>query len=186
MHLVEALLVLAEVAPDSGALREASALVELLGARWLDARTGALGENFDPLWRPLAGEAGRAVEPGHHFEWVWLLDRLDALDPSDSTRALAARLFDFGRRFGVDADGGVFDQLDAPASPRAAVWLQTGVKVMAVGRCDGDANASRVGAGWRIASRATSTEDARWFGSSRGRECYRRAERDRVYHVDRR
>jgi mannose/cellobiose epimerase-like protein (N-acyl-D-glucosamine 2-epimerase family) len=128
MHLVEALLALAEVAPDAGALREARALVELLGARWLDARTGALGEHFDPSWHPLAGAAGLVVEPGHHFEWVWLLDRLDAIEPNDATRALSARLFDFGRRFGVDADGGVFDQVDRGGHPLAAtkrLWPQT-------------------------------------------------------------
>jgi mannose-6-phosphate isomerase len=128
MHLVEALLVLAEVAPDSGALRDARALVELLGTRWLDARTGALGELFDPSWQPLAGEAGRIVEPGHHFEWVWLLDRLHALEPRDSTRAIAERLFDFARRFGVDADGGVFDQLDRAGQPlllTKRLWPQT-------------------------------------------------------------
>jgi mannose/cellobiose epimerase-like protein (N-acyl-D-glucosamine 2-epimerase family) len=148
MHLVEALLVLAEVAPDSGALREARALVALLGARWLDARTGALGEHFDSRWRPLAGDAGRVVEPGHHFEWVWLLARLEALEPSDFTRALAARLLDFGRRFGVDADGGVFDQLDRAGQPLAfskRLWAQTErVKALAVcARATGDADLRR-------------------------------------------
>ena len=148
MHLVEALLVLAEIAPDGGALREARALVELLDARWLDARTGALGEHFDSHWRPLAGDAGRVVEPGHHFEWVWLLDRLEALEPNDSTRALAARLFDFGRRFGVDADGGVFDQLDRAGQPLAQskrLWPQTErVKAWAArARATGDADLRR-------------------------------------------
>ncbi len=148
MHLVEALLALAEVAPDSSALPEARQLVGLLGARWLDARTDALGEHFDPVWRPLEGEAGRVVEPGHHFEWVWLLDRLQALEPSDSTRALAARLFAFGRRFGVDADGGVFDQLDRAGQPQLfskRLWPQTErVKALAArARATGDAELRR-------------------------------------------
>ena len=148
MHLVEALLVLAEVAPDSGALREARALVELLGARWVDARTGALGEHFDSSWRPLAGDEGRVVEPGHHFEWVWLLDRFAALEPNDATRALAARLFEFGRRYGVDADGGVFDQLDGSGGTLAStkrLWPQTErVKALAArSRATGDADLRR-------------------------------------------
>ncbi len=128
MHLVEALLALAEVAPESDALAEARALVGLLGARFIDARTGALVEHFDPRWQPLPGEAGRAIEPGHHFEWVWLLDRLHAIEPNPATRALADRLFAFGRRFGVDADGGVFDQVDRDGRPLAAtkrLWPQT-------------------------------------------------------------
>ncbi len=148
MHLVEALLVLAEVAPDSGALRDARSLVELLGARWLDARTGALGEHFDSHWRPLAGDAGRIVEPGHHFEWVWLLDRLQSLAPSDAARALSDRLFEFGRRLGVDTDGGVFDQIDAEGRTLAVtkrLWPQTErVKALAArARATGDAIARR-------------------------------------------
>lgn len=148
MHLVEALLVLAEVAPDSGALHEARALVELLVARWLDPKTGALGEHFDPLWRPLAGDAGNVVEPGHHFEWVWLLDRLASVGSGAPTRALADRLFEFGRRFGVDADGGVFDQLDRVGKPLATskrLWPQTErVKTLAARvRATGDAELRR-------------------------------------------
>ncbi len=148
MHLVEALLVLAEVAPDSGALREARALVDLLATRWLDARTGALGEHFDPIWQPLEGDAGRIVEPGHHFEWVWLLDRLGALERSDARRALSARLFDFARRFGVDSDGGVFDQVDRAGQPLAMtkrLWPQTErVKALAARtRATGDAETRR-------------------------------------------
>ena len=148
MHLVEALLVLAEVAPDSGALREASELVDLLAARWLDARTGALGEHFDSHWRPLEGDARHVVEPGHHFEWVWLLDRVGALEPSDSTRRLSARLFEFARRFGVDADGGVFDQVDRagqPLTPSKRLWPQTErVKALAARtRATGDADLRR-------------------------------------------
>ena len=144
MHLVEALLALDEVAPGSGALAEARALVELLGARWVDARTGALGEHFDPLWQPLAGDAGRIVEPGHHFEWVALLDRLVAREASDATIALAERLFEFGRRFGVDRDGGVLDQLDRDGAPLASskrLWPQTErVKAIAARlRAGGDA-----------------------------------------------
>lgn len=128
MHLVEALLALDEVAPDSGALGEACALVDLLAARWIDPRTGALGEHFDPTWRPLPGALGRSVEPGHHFEWVWLLDRLAARRQDGPAAASAERLLQFARRFGLDADGGVVDQLDRDGQPVAfskRLWPQT-------------------------------------------------------------
>ena len=36
---------------------------------------GFLREFFDADWRPAAGEDGRLVEPGHQFEWAWLLAR---------------------------------------------------------------------------------------------------------------
>ncbi len=148
MHLVESLLALDEIGSDADALREAHALVELLGARWIDARTDALGEHFDPSWQLLAGDVGRIVEPGHHFEWVWLLDRLDAREPRESTRALARRLFDFARRFGVDTDGGVLDQVDRVGNPLATgkrLWPQTErVKALAArAHATGDADLRR-------------------------------------------
>ncbi len=148
MHLVEALLELDEVAPDAGALAEANALVGLLATRWLDARTGALVEHFDPGWQPLPGEAGRAIEPGHHFEWAWLLDRLAAREPDGPARGLADRLLAFGRRCGVDADGGVFDQVDREGRlllSTKRLWPQTErVKALAArarGSGAGDATA---------------------------------------------
>jgi mannose-6-phosphate isomerase len=128
MHGVEALLALDAAAPDGDALAEARRLVDLLQTRWIDAETGALREHFDPAWRALPGDAGRIVEPGHHFEWSGLLDRLEARVPGADVRALGTRLFDFARRHGVDADGGVFDQLDPTGRPTVVtkrLWPQT-------------------------------------------------------------
>jgi mannose-6-phosphate isomerase len=128
MHLFEALLALDDAAPDARLRSDARALLELLERRWLDPATGALGEHFDAAWRALPGEAGEIVEPGHHFEWVWLLDRFASLDPASGAGALAERLFAFGELHGVDADGGVFDQVGRDGRPRLAtkrLWPQT-------------------------------------------------------------
>ena len=38
-----------------------------------------IGACFDADWRPLAGLTGRLVEPGHQFEWAWLLERWSRL-----------------------------------------------------------------------------------------------------------
>jgi mannose-6-phosphate isomerase len=134
MHLVEALLALHEVAPDAGALREAEALVELLAQRWVD-RQGALRESFEADWRP----AGSVVEPGHHFEWTWILHRFAELGGRGDAAPLADRLFDFASRHGVDADGGVFDQIEADGrlvTGTKRLWPQTErVKALA---CRGD------------------------------------------------
>jgi mannose/cellobiose epimerase-like protein (N-acyl-D-glucosamine 2-epimerase family) len=128
MHLFEALLSLHEVAPADGALAEASALVELLGSRWSDSRSGALGEHFGASWKPAPGAPGRVVEPGHGFEWFGLLARYAELGGAGSARELAQRLFDFASRHGVDADGGVFDQVDREGAVLTAtkrLWPQT-------------------------------------------------------------
>jgi len=67
MHLLEAYLFLAQTAPGRGYEERAAALVSLAQRHFL--RDGALLEYFAHDWtvtRP-------AWEPGHHFEWVWLL-----------------------------------------------------------------------------------------------------------------
>ena len=128
MHLCEAFLALHEVAPGEGALAEAGALVELLGARWADPRTGALCEVFDAAWTPAAGEAGTAVEPGHGFEWFALLQRFAELGGAHDAGRLAERLFGFAERHGLDADGGVFDRVDRDGRPLHStkrLWPQT-------------------------------------------------------------
>ncbi len=128
MHLFEALLALHDAAPDACALADARRLLELLERRWLDPASAALREHFDAAWQPLVGDAGERVEPGHHFEWVWLLDRFAALEPGSAAAGLGARLFAFAERHGVDADGGVFDQVALDGRLRLAtkrLWPQT-------------------------------------------------------------
>ena len=111
MHLFEALLSLQAVAPAEGALSEAAAILELLASRWSDPATGALGELFGPDWQVASGEPGEIVEPGHGFEWFALLERFVELGGDRRARGLADRLIGFAERHGVDADGGVFDQI---------------------------------------------------------------------------
>jgi mannose-6-phosphate isomerase len=76
-------------------------LAELAMSRFIDPDSGALREFFDADWRALEGEGG-LVEPGHQFEWAWLLERWGRLRGEPSALAAARRLFDNGLR-GVDA-----------------------------------------------------------------------------------
>ena len=128
MHLVEALLSHHRVAPDDGALADAAELIGLLDGRWADRTTGALCEAFDAGWQRAAGEAGQGVEPGHCFEWYALLNAFLELGGRGEARALAERLWGFGERHGLDADGGVFDRVDRdgkPLDPKKRLWPQT-------------------------------------------------------------
>ncbi len=128
MHLVEALLALHVVAAADGALREAGALVELAAKRWSDPASGALGEFFGRAWAPAPGAPGEIVEPGHGFEWFALLRRFAELGGDSGAGPLAERLLAFAERHGVDADGGVFDQVDRrgkPLSTGKRLWPQT-------------------------------------------------------------
>jgi mannose-6-phosphate isomerase len=75
-------------------------LADLALTRFIDPDTGAVREFFDEDWRALRGEGG-LVEPGHQFEWAWLLERWGRLRGDPAALAAARRLFANGLK-GVD------------------------------------------------------------------------------------
>jgi len=111
MHLLEALLALHEVEPDAELGSRADRIFALCADRFVDRVQGCLGESFAADWRPAPGPEGRAVEPGHHFEWVWLLHAYARARGSAEAAQIADLLHRFARRHGVDSDGLVFDGL---------------------------------------------------------------------------
>jgi mannose/cellobiose epimerase-like protein (N-acyl-D-glucosamine 2-epimerase family) len=128
MHWVEALLALHEAAPDAALVEQVRALVALAATRFVDARSDALGELFDADWAPARAPEGAIVEPGHHYEWAWLLRRADAARAHPDAAALSERLFAFAERAGLDADGLAFDQIDRTGRVLAdakRLWPQT-------------------------------------------------------------
>jgi mannose-6-phosphate isomerase len=127
MHLLES--ALAWEAAGGGAVWRALAdeIVALALARFIDPEGGFLREFFREDWSPAAGDDGRWVEPGHQFEWAWLLARWGTAR-DDPQMAAARRLYENGLR-GVDRGRGVaidvlWDDL-APRERRARLWPQT-------------------------------------------------------------
>ncbi|UCE84884.1 MAG: AGE family epimerase/isomerase [Deltaproteobacteria bacterium] len=129
MHLLEACLALAEAGGGARYIELARRLFELLRRRFVDAARGCLLEFFADDLRPHPGPEGRIVEPGHHFEWVWLLHQHARVSGDDAAPGLAERLFAFGQRYGVDPEfGGVYDQIDPDGSvlrDTKRLWPQT-------------------------------------------------------------
>jgi mannose/cellobiose epimerase-like protein (N-acyl-D-glucosamine 2-epimerase family) len=112
MHLLEALLALHEATGDAQWLGEADALVRLFRDRFYDAPTATLGEFFTEHWTPHPAQ-GHIVEPGHHFEWVWLLHRYRAQGGAIDVAEVAEALFATATRHGFDPEhGGIHDQID--------------------------------------------------------------------------
>jgi len=137
MHLLEALLALHEVSGEAIWLARAEQLLQLFERHFLDPASGQLVEYFDRDWREVP-EGGRHLrEPGHFFEWVWLLQRYAAQSGDDRVSAPSQGLYDWAWRFGVDRDGPapdvVFEELDPQGQMLAGgskrLWPQTeGVK----------------------------------------------------------
>jgi mannose-6-phosphate isomerase len=74
MHLFEALLAATEAFGDTSFFKPAGALAALFASRFFQATEGALPEYFDEKLAPVR-DAGRfVIEPGHHHEWIWLID----------------------------------------------------------------------------------------------------------------
>ena len=100
MHLFESALAWeATGAPGWAGLSDELAGLAL--RHFIDAETGVLREFFDADWRPLRGEGG-LVEPGHQFEWAWLLERWGRARGVEAARTAASRLYRNGLK-GVDA-----------------------------------------------------------------------------------
>ncbi|MBN9450143.1 MAG: AGE family epimerase/isomerase, partial [Bosea sp.] len=99
MHLLEAFHALAEATGNQRWLDAAGRIVRLAAERFIDAN-GTLGEYFDTIWQPVAGAPGRLREPGHQFEWVWLLYHHRRLAGCETARALAEGLHRFGLAHG--------------------------------------------------------------------------------------
>ncbi|WP_439814795.1 AGE family epimerase/isomerase [Zavarzinia sp. CC-PAN008] len=100
MHLLEAALAWLDQGEDVPWRRMADGLTGLCLARLVEPATGALREFFDQDWRPAAGPDGEVVEPGHQYEWAWLLERCAAHGMAVPPKVIA-RLVAMGDR-GVD------------------------------------------------------------------------------------
>ena len=110
MHLFEALLALWECSRDRLFLERAEHLFELFVSSFYQAGPGVLLEYFDEALRPVKGD-GAIVEPGHHFEWCWLLRRYETETGDGRVEAIVDRLYEHATRAGFDADGLIVDEL---------------------------------------------------------------------------
>lgn len=116
MHLFEGCLSMYFITKDADYLDTADYVLDLLQNHFFDDVTSTLGEFFDNDLRPDVN-SGHIVEPGHHFEWVWLLyKRLSIpMSPgkSEKIKSIMNKLFDWARSNGIDSDyGGVFNEID--------------------------------------------------------------------------
>lgn len=125
MHMFEAALAWTAADADPRWPALARSLARLCAERLCDPASGALHEVFDEAWRPAPPPEGEVTEPGHHFEWAWLLMRRDLGVPPELAQRLCAR----AERFGVDPGRGVavnaFDPRGMVLDPEARLWPQT-------------------------------------------------------------
>ncbi len=129
MHLFEACLAWEEISDDPVWADLSDEIAELALTRFIDPVSGGLREFFDLNWEPMPGEKGRVMEPGHQFEWAWLL-AMWGISRNDAGALVAARrLYDIGWTYGIDETRGTaFMSLNddfTVRDPVARLWGQT-------------------------------------------------------------
>jgi|SRR5579883_1221108 mannose-6-phosphate isomerase len=110
MHLLESLLALWQVSRETKYLVRAGEVFDLFRDRFFQSPEGVLGEYYDERLSPAAGETGKVVEPGHHYEWIWLLRWYETASGQDVQFYVDA-LYDHADRYGFSTRGLVVDEL---------------------------------------------------------------------------
>jgi mannose-6-phosphate isomerase len=128
MHLLEASLEWMALDPDSRWGMLVEQLIELAVRHWIGPHGGAMQEFFDRQRRPVPAAVGPSIDPGHQFEWAWLLLRWHARGSNPGLRRAALRLMEIGEARGVDPArdvvlAGLADEGAIP-SGSARLWPQ--------------------------------------------------------------
>ena len=142
MHLLEAALAWLSFDPNPLWRDLADEIVVLCRDRFVDHNTGALREWFASDWTAVSGMPGEILEPGHHYEWAFLLASW-AKVTGHNRPAEVPKLIEFADANGVDrqrrvAVNGI--KLDGSvADPIARLWPQTErIRAYLIDRHDGD------------------------------------------------
>lgn len=117
MHLFEAFLALYQATKDGKWLAKAGQIYTLFETVFFRAEQGVLLEYFTDNWQPLPGKQGLLIEPGHMFEWVWLLRWYQQLTDTPVNHYCDA-LYRNGLKLGIEAATGlVYDEVLANGEP---------------------------------------------------------------------
>ena len=122
MHLTEAYLAAFETTGEPAYETALAQLADAVAKHFVHTPTGAIAE------LPIGSDDNR-LEPGHQFEWIYLVKRAGPVVAASRLEEHLARAFDFAQRHGIDpATGGVCAALDEAGAVKDAtqrIWAQT-------------------------------------------------------------
>lgn len=101
MHLFEAYVAWLEVDDDPHWRRYANEILDLALTRFVDPATKLLGEHFDENWKHLRTPTEFIWEPGHQYEWAWLMNKYQHATKVPLADPIASLLMN-AERFGID------------------------------------------------------------------------------------
>jgi mannose-6-phosphate isomerase len=117
MHLFEAAVCWMAADGDAAWRNFADEILELCLTKFIDPATGVLGEHFTERWTRLLENNRFVFEPGHQYEWAWLMGLYQDLTGKDLT-AIRIRLFEQSEMSGISPDGRAFDQMWSDFTPK--------------------------------------------------------------------
>lgn len=127
MHLLEAMLAWFELTGEQPFLDRANQIANVFAASLFDRAGGILGEFFTAEFQLAPPPMGEIVEPGHHFEWSWLLYRLAGFGGRDLIGEAGA-LHRWGLAHGLGSEDYAVDECDRSGDqtrPSRRIWPQT-------------------------------------------------------------
>lgn len=110
MHLLEACLACLDASPQPIFEALAREVLDLFQTKFFDAKTGTLCEYFDDNLEPMQDTSGQIVEPGHQFEWAWILAKANHTLSVDCDE-IVKRLVAFGETYGVAPNGLTYNKI---------------------------------------------------------------------------
>lgn len=128
MHLLEAYLSAYNATRDEVFIRCATEIMSIY-TELLRTRDGSkVLEHFDENGQPAAAR-GNLIEPGHLYEWYWLVNEYADIAGLPAYRAACTPIIEWADRWGIDPGaGGIYDQVDNDGnivSNRKRIWPVT-------------------------------------------------------------
>jgi mannose/cellobiose epimerase-like protein (N-acyl-D-glucosamine 2-epimerase family) len=118
MHMFESAIAWMQIDGDQEWKELGQELVNLALTKFIDPTTHMLGEYFDSNWNHIL-ENGRFVyEPGHQFEWAWLMSLYQELTGQDLMK-VRHQLFSLANQYGTSSIRKIaFDEMWSNHTPK--------------------------------------------------------------------
>ncbi|MEN0058800.1 MAG: AGE family epimerase/isomerase [Bdellovibrio sp.] len=118
MHLFEGALAWMQVDSAPQWKELAAELCSLCLNKFIHPSLHVLGEYFDNNWNPLLQDGRFIYEPGHQYEWAWLLKLYEELTQQD-LKAVRHQLFSLAEKHGVSTSRKVaYDEMWSDFTPK--------------------------------------------------------------------
>ena len=128
MHLLEAYLSLYKATKDEGFLRCAARIMSIYTEMLRTPDRSKVLEHLDERGQA-SGEKGSLIQPGHLYEWYWLVSEYADIAGLAEFKSDNALIMEWANRHCLDLDaGGIFDLVDTSAniiSDRKRIWPMT-------------------------------------------------------------